>query len=138
MIFSAKDNVLYPIDDSAKRFLDGKSGEIDMVPVTKAKRRSLEANAKYWAWCHGIEQAHGMDPGEAHRYNKWYFGLPVLTRAHPEYRDKLLSMLRALDYEDRLAAMDLVQCTSLFSTSEMTDYMDAVQRHWAAEGVVLE
>lgn len=138
MIFTAGNNTLTPVCRAATAYMADRDGLVDLVPVSKAKRRSLDANAKYWTWCAQVEREHGMEPGECHRLNKWTFGLAILTRSHPEYRDKLLSMLRQLDYESRLAAMDLVTCTSEFSVGEMNEYMDATQRHWSAQGTYLE
>lgn len=138
MIFHAANNTLTPADNAARRYMDGREGTVDLLPVSASKRRSLDANAKYWAWCHQVEQAQGWQPGDAHRYAKWSWGLAILTRKHPEYRDRLLSMLRDLPYEQRLEAMDLIAATSQFTTAEMSEYMDAVQTHWARQGVVLE
>jgi len=138
VIFAAKDNVLTPVNNAAKAWLDGKEGNVDLLPISQAKRRSLDANAKYWQWCGIIERENGYNPGEAHRLHKWWWGLAILTRKHPEYRDRLLAMLREMEYTKRLEAMDLITCTSQFSQTEFAEFMDAVQRYWAQQGIVLE
>jgi len=138
MIFSAKDGLLHPVDLGAKTWISGREGNVDIMPLSKGKRRSLDANAKYWAWCHEIEQQGGYDTGYAHKYNKWHFGLAILTRKYPELRARLLSMLREMSYDDRLDAMDLIDCTRKFTVTEMSEYMDTVQRHWVTNGIVIE
>ena len=138
MLFTIDNNILTPASRSAANWLAGQAGTVDLSPVSKAKRRSLDANAKYWTWCRQIEAEAGWEPGDAHRWHKWQWGLAILTEAHPEYRDRLMAMLRPLPHEQRLAAMDLISCTSQFSVEEMQRLMDTVQRHWASQGIVLE
>ena len=137
MLFTAQSNTLTPASRAAEQWLAGKQGAVELKPVTQAQKRSAEANAKYWAWCAQIESETGNEPGWAHRYHKLEIGLAILTRKHPEYRDKLIGLIRPLGYDDRLAAMDFISCTSQFSRSEMSEFMDAVQRHWAENGIEL-
>jgi hypothetical protein len=138
MQFTVNNNSLIPADRTAEIWLNKQQGQVELKPVSKARRRSLDANAKYWQWCHTIEQEMGWDAGESHRYNKWFFALPILTRDYPDKRESLLSMLRKLEYEKRLQAMDLIACTSMFTVSEMQEFMDTVQRKWAEQGIELK
>jgi len=138
MLFTVDNNILTPASRSAANWLSGQTGTVDLSPVSKITRRSLDANAKYWAWCRQIEAELGWEPGDAHRWQKWQWGLAILTEKHPEYRDRLMAMLRPLPYEQRLAAMDLISCTSQFSVEEMQRLMDTAQRHWASQGIALE
>jgi len=136
---TSNDSCLRPAHLAATQYVAAHDGQtVDLVPVSKARRRSLDQNALSHAWYAEIEQAMCWEPGDAKRYCKWHIGLAILTETHPQYRDRLYAMLRALPYEQRLAAMDVVSCTSLFTVSEMQRYMDAVQRHFAEQGVVLE
>ena len=139
MIFRANNGTLTPETATARAWVDKRHGQaVDLDPVSRTRRRSMDANNKYFAWCAQVDRELGWEPGEAHRYCKWHYGLAILTEHHPEYRDRLMALLRPLPNEERLAAMDLITCTSLFSVAEFTTYMDAMQRHFAAEGVVLE
>lgn len=138
MLFQIDNNTLRPANVTAERYVQARSGQVDLMPVSTTKRRSLDQNRLYWAWCHEVEQAQGWKPGDAHRYHKWHYGLAILTHKHPEYRDRLMAMLRALEYEQRLNAMDLISCTSMFTVSEMQTYLDTIQQHWAEQGILLE
>ena len=131
---------LAPIGTAARAWLAKReSGAVvELVAVSAAKRRSNEQNRLYWAWCAQIEREQGWEPGAAHRWHKWRWGLALLTERHPEYRARLMAMLRHLPEAERLAAMDLVACTSAFTVDEMTRFLDAVHAHWAGEGVELE
>ena len=138
MLFTVHNSTLIPASRSAEGWLAGRSGTVDLLPVSKARRRSLDQNAKYWAWCAQVEREQGLEPGDAHRLHKWRWGLALLTERHPEYRERLLSMLRHLDEDQRMAAMDLVTCTSQLTVEEFQRLMDSVQRHWSGMGVILE
>ena len=138
MLWQIQNNSLIAASAAAEGYLSANSGLVDLLPVSAQKRRSMDANAKYWAWCGQVERDRGWQPGDAHRWHKWQYGLAILTRKHPAYRDRLMGMLRALDYEQRLEAMDLITCTSEFTTCEMSEFMAAVQRHWAGQGVILD
>ena len=135
-----QNKTLHPANRATEIWTEKHEGEtVEVRLVSAAQRRSLDANAKYWQWCHLIEVELGYETGHVHRYNKWNFGLPILTREHPEYRERLLAMLRPLDYERRLQAMDLIACTSQFNRTEMKEYMDSVQKHWIEQaGIELE
>ena len=137
MLFAVTNGMLEPADYAARAFVDGRTGTVDLERVSAVKRRSMDQNRLYWAWCGDIARSQGWDAEYAHCYNKWHYGLAILARKHPEYRDTMMQMLRRLEYETRLKAMKLVACTSEFTVEMMTEYLDTVQRHWAAEGVKL-
>jgi len=138
MLFDAKNGTLTPADQHARIYMDGRDGVVDLVPLSKVKRRSIEQNKLYWRWIADIAAFEGYSSEYAHGYHKWHHGLAILAREHPEYRDTLMAMLRPLDYDTRIKAMQLVTCTSEFTTEQMTEYLDTIQRHWAKQGLVLE
>ena len=138
MKFTVHNNTLVPEANAEAWLAKQENGcTVELKQLTREVIRSNEQNAKYWAWCGQVEKEQGMNPGDAHRLHKWQFGLAILTRKHPEHRVRLLDMLRAMGYEDRLKAMDLITCSSQFNTAEMQEFMDTVQRHWAEQGIVL-
>jgi len=138
MKFTVHNNTLIPEANAEAWLAKQENGStVELKQLTREVIRSNEQNAKYWAWCGQVEKEQGYEAGYAHRWHKYQFGLAILSRKHPEYRDKLMAMLRKMDYEDRVASMDLITCTSQFNTSEMQEFMDTVQRHWAEQGIVL-
>jgi len=140
MKFTKTNKGLIPNCETAKRWYDkiNLDKNVELINISATKKRSLEANSKYWKWCYEVGVMVGMETAEVHNYNKWHIGLSILTQSHPEHRDKLLKLTEGMDYEERINAMELIRCTSVFSVSEMRQYMDAVQRHWSEQGVLLD
>jgi len=138
MRFTCNNGILTPYDAEAEKLCTAQDGKtLDMKRITKVKRRSLEANSKYHAWNAQIEREHGYDPGYAHRLNKYMFGVAILRERFPEQVGHVRKMMIGMAYETRLDMMEIMPCSSLFIVSEMTRYMDAIQRHWAGEGIQL-
>jgi len=138
MKFHATNQTLTPASAQAERWLAKQSGTVDLSPRTDSQIRSIEQNALYHAWNAEIERAKGHEPGWAHRHNKLYIGLPILARKQPEQIETLRAMVRPLREEQRLEAMDYINCTKLFTVAEMDEFLYNVQLYWAENGTVLE
>jgi len=139
MLFTCTQGKLTPFDTEAEKLVEKQEGKVlDMRRLTKDKRRTLDQNALYHAWCSQVEREHGMDPGYAHRLHKYMWGLAILRERYPAQVGHLRTLMVGLDYETRLEMMEIMPCSSKFQVKEMTRFMDAVQRHWAGEGTVLE
>lgn len=103
----------------------------------ETKRRSLDSNALSHVWYGEIARFMSIGREEAHDYCKLNFGVPIL-RADP----KPNAFFQAIGFDEysypkQMAAMKYIQVTSLFSTTQMTEYLNAVQRHFAEHGLEL-
>jgi len=110
------------------------------LEITRTKKRSLEQNKLQHLWCKEIADHFGdRTPDDVRGYCKLTFGIPIMCMADEEYRKEYTKTLQPLPYQTRLAIMTKFDwpCTRLMTTAQLTDYLDAMARHFAAEGVRL-
>ncbi len=73
-------------------------------------------------------------------YSKLHLGVPILRVENEVYADKYDRIIRPLPYEDKLELMmepiDF-PVTRLMTTRQLSAYLEAMSRHWSAQGVVL-
>ena len=70
---------------------------------------------------------------------KLTFGVPILRAENEAFRVQYDRTLKPLPYEQKLEAVRVfdLPVTRLMTVKQMTAFMDAMQRHWAAQGVRL-
>jgi hypothetical protein len=99
--------------------------------------RSRDQNALSHVWYVQISEELGEQTPEGVKAEcKLNFGLPLMRS--DESWNEIGVMLDKIPYEKRLAYMRHVALTSEMTVKQMTEYMAAVQRHYAERGVTLE
>lgn len=111
------------------------------VTITSGKPRSTEQNRLQRLWCAEIaEQLGDRTPEEVRGEAKLTIGVPILRAENDDFRAKYDRTVRPLPYETKLALMmeplDL-PITRLMTAEQKTRYLDAMHRHYAAQGVQL-
>jgi len=111
------------------------------VEIVAGKHRSTEQNRLQRLWCKEIAQHFGDRTAEEVRGDcKLRFGVPILRSENEMFREKYDRLIKPLPYETKLEYMmeplDF-PVTRLMKTEQKTAYLDAVQRHYLAEGVRL-
>ena len=99
--------------------------------------RSAEQNRLMWRWLQIIGGALGMSTEEAHRLCKLTIGVPILRRDSEDFCATYDRLIKPMQYEDKLAAMDLIDVTSIMRVSQMQEFLDTVQREYSSKGVAL-
>lgn len=103
------------------------------------KTRSLDQNAISHAWYLQIAADRGEDnPLGVKRYCKLVCGVPIMRAEDEGFRATYDRVIKPLDYDDKLAVMDIMPVTSLMNTAQMSQYLEAVQEHYRKQGVLLE
>lgn len=77
---------------------------------------------------------------EKRAYCKLHFGVPIRRNDDAEFREKYDRIIRPLPYEHKLALMASpfdFPVTREMSIPQMSQYLDAVYRHFTAQGVQL-
>lgn len=100
--------------------------------------RSIEQNALQFKWA--LEAAHqrgDTTPDEVRRDWKLRHGVPILRAEDDKFRAFYDTGLKALTFEQKLAAMHYVPVTSTMNVKQMTQYLDTVQRECAEQGIRL-
>ena len=96
------------------------------------KKRSLDQNAMSHAWY--LQVANELRENtavEVKRYCKLHFGVPILRAEDDDFRASYDAVIRPLDYEKKLLAMDLLPVTSLMTTRQLSEYCETVRMHYA-------
>jgi hypothetical protein len=109
------------------------------VSAKVGKARSLPQNALQHAWYTQMSIEDRQDDQRGHtRYCKLTHGVPILCADDPEYRAMCKRLLGPLPYEHRLEAMDHYPVTRLFTKTQESAYLEAVQADYARRGIALE
>jgi len=105
---------------------------------TKGRDRSLDQNRTMWLWAAEVEQQTQQETAdEVQRRWKLHHGVPILRRDSQEFRELYDATLKALPYELKLKAMRLIPVTSEMKVPQMAEFMSAVQRECAEQGIRL-
>lgn len=107
------------------------------VSHAKGAKRSLQQNATAHMWYAQIGAELGESADEAKARCKLVFGLPIMERDNPAWVSEWRPLYEPLDYDRRLTLFKALPLTSKFTTSQMAEYMDAVQRDHLAMGIPL-
>jgi hypothetical protein len=93
--------------------------------------RSLDQNAISHVWYASIAKTEKeYTPQEIKWRCKYHFAIPLL-RENIEYSTMIDKILGPLEYEDRIRAMEYLRASSLLTKDQMTDYLSAIQHHYA-------
>lgn len=108
------------------------------IRIYTGKSRSIQQNAISHAWYLQVaREEREYTAGKIKCLCKYHFGLPILRGDDEYYNDKCAKFIDPLPYESRIEAMELWPCTSLMKTKQLSEYLEAIQAHYAGR-VVLE
>ncbi len=101
--------------------------------------RSLDQNSLSHVWYGEIAKRDKQyNTITARRMCKLHFGVPIMRAGSDEFRQAWDGMVKArFTYEEKLALMDWWPVTSLMDRAQMTEYLTAMQAHFAEKGIVL-
>jgi hypothetical protein len=111
------------------------------VEITKGKKRSNEQNHLQRLWINEISAQLGdQTPEEVRGEVKLTLGVPILRAENQKFCDEYDKFIKPLPYETKLAIMmeplDL-PVTRLMTTDQKARYLDAIARHYGAQGIIL-
>ncbi len=116
------------------------------IPMTATilpgAKRSVEQNALQYALFTDIAEQRGDVTYEEVRAEcKLHYGVPILRRDNPDFKEQYDDIIKPLPYEKKLAAMLEpleLPVTSLMRTRQMKEYLDTIYREYTARGFVLK
>lgn len=128
------------LDFMRKTVLSGKHYRLSIQEWSE--KRGLSANAVQHVFYKKISQFQGLDIRTAGNMSKLDFGLPILL-SDSEMGAKVSWVLDnikfyAMNREQQINVMDLIQVTSLFSTKQHNLYRDNLVMFWHEQGLELE
>lgn len=110
------------------------------VSYSVEKDRSASQNALSHVWYEQISRELAEDTPEGVKCEcKLRYGVPILRADDDEFRAAYDSAIReTLTYEQKLDAMRILPVTSLMNVSQLSQYLETLQREFARCGVQLE
>ena len=100
--------------------------------------RSLNQNDLQFLWANETARQRGdCDFNEVRCDWKLRHGVPILRRDNADFRAFYDRSLKHLPFEQKLVAMQFIPVTSEMGVRQMTEYLDAVQRECAEQGIIL-
>lgn len=109
------------------------------VEIVKGKRRSVEQNRMQRRLLSEIAEQTDQTAEEVRAYCKLTIGIPILRSESELFAQKYDAHIRSLPYETKLAMMAEpfdFPVTRLMSVAQKTRYLDEIQRHFGAQGVI--
>lgn len=110
------------------------------VEINAGKARSKQQNRLAWRWFTDITEQLGENPEYWRGYCKLHFGVPIRRRESEAFRQVYDEHIKPFPYELKIKLMCepiSIPVTSDFKVSEMTEYLNEIQKHFAEQGVVL-
>lgn len=111
------------------------------LAITDGKHSSTKQNKTQFMWFKEISEQKGDTTAqEVRAYCKLVIGVPILRDQNEAFRIRYDEVLKPLSYEMKLSIMGEpfnLPVTSLMSTKQMSEYMDAIFRHFSSQGVIL-
>lgn len=108
-----------------------------------AVKRGLSANALGWVWYKTIGDEFGMTTDEVHADCKIRFGIPILFKSQDDYAHTINTILERggfyqMSLEDQWRYIQPIAVTSKFTTKQMSQYLEDIQRFYGIQGLHLE
>lgn len=108
------------------------------ITVKEGKGRTVEQNAVMHGWFGQVaRERREYDPRGVKRFCKLHFGVPILRAEDEDFRAAYDRVIKPLDYEDKLVAMDILPVTSAMTTIQLDRCMTDIQDHYREQGVAL-
>lgn len=102
------------------------------VTLETGKKRSLSLNAIGHIWYEQVSKTEGEYTAEGIKcLCKLHFGLPILRADDEEYNEYCVKFIDHLPYEQKVAAMKYLPCTSLMKSPQKMRYMEQLQEHYS-------
>lgn len=116
----------------------GKAVEIIVQEYDEAaiqKRRTSAQNRLYFSLYQRIAKTlHGGDEQHARRECKLKIGCRILRRDSEDFASTYDLVIRPLDYESKLRAMDLISVSSIMSVKQGTEYIKKIIQMYTEQG----
>lgn len=99
-----------------------------------AKTRTEEQNAISHAWYAQLAKELRDDTALGYKcFCKLHFGVPILRAEDEEFRKVYDTVLKQLSYEKKLEVMKILPVTSIMKTKQLSQYLEAMQAHFAKD-----
>lgn len=126
--------------DQLNKFIAGKKLPFT-ASITDGKHRTNDQNRLQRKWVLEISAQLGdRTPEEVRGYCKLHFGVPILRNENDAFRLRYDEVVKPLSYDLKLKLMMepiSLPVTSIMTTRQKTDYLNAVHNHFSEQGLIL-
>lgn len=105
-----------------------KENKIEVVIRDRRRDYSAEQRQTYWMWIHEMGAVSGELDDELHQRLKKTYLLPIYRRDDPDYEAMIAAVIASGDIKLGRGVVRLTSITTA-SRTQMSEYMDLVQRH---------
>lgn len=103
--------------------------------VAEKRRNNAQNRLVYAIYQRIAKTLHGNDETHTRRECKLKIGCRILRRDNDEFASTYDRVIRPLDYETKLKAMDLVSVSSIMSIKQAREYITRIIDTYSQEGV---
>lgn len=108
------------------------------VKATAGSKRSVNQNDISHAWYEQVANELREDTALGVKCeSKLVCGVPILRAEEADFRATYDRLIRPLPYADKLELMQVLPVTSLMTKAQLSQYLEAMQKHWDKRGVSL-
>lgn len=111
-----------------------------VINLTEGVKRSDRQNRLNRQWMSDIAKQLGWEVEYARGYCKLHFGVPILRNDDEAFAAEYDAVIKPLPYEHKIKLMMVpfdFGVTRLMTVKQERQYLDAVQLHFAEQGVIL-
>lgn len=109
------------------------------VNISEGRARSEQQNSISHAWYEQVARELREDNALGVKaFCKLTMGVPILRLADDDFREKYDRAVKPMAYEDKLTLMEWFPVTSLMTTPQLSQYLEAMQKHYSRHGVWLQ
>ena len=120
--------------EALRVFLRGRKLPVT-VEIVAGVKRSNPQNKLGHKWYGEIAAQLGDQTAlDVKKYCKLHFGVPIMRAASEIFRDEYDRVLRRLPYETKLALMAFYPVTSIMTTKQETEYLEAIRDEFIGKG----
>jgi len=125
--------------DALADLLRGRKFPITISWIAGASRSNAQNRLSHRWYSDVARQLGDRSTGNVRAECKLRFGVPILRRDNAEFRAAYDAALKPLPYETKMQFIEATEfaVTSIMTTKQMSEYMDAAERHWLGLGLYL-
>ena len=124
---------------SVLKILGGIPVPFELV-ISDKRTRTLEQNALLHKWVEELTEQRGdVESGDVKAEIKLRFGIPILRRDEPKFKETYDRLLKPISYEEKIELIRYMglPVTSVMSVKQLTELLETAERYYTSKGFTL-
>lgn len=119
------------------KFIESKEMPLTVTIKPGEESRSIKQNRLAFQWFKDASTQGDQTSEQYRAESKLRFGVPILRRDDEDFKAKYDQAIKPLDYENKLICMEFFPVSSLMTTKQMTEFLNAVLSHFVGMGYIM-